>query len=86
MEIENGDIIGAGHASSVGRFEDEQLFYLESRGVSEENARKLVVRGFFEELINQIGVESVQTALMQRIEERLAKGESAAMTQVLEDK
>lgn len=86
LEIENGDIIGAGHASSVGRFEDEQLFYLESRGVSEENARKLVVRGFFEELINQIGVESVQTALMQRIEERLAKGESAAMTQVLEDK
>lgn len=46
LEIENGNIIGAGHASSVGRFDDEELFYLQSRGIPETEARKLVVRGF----------------------------------------
>ena len=44
LEIENGNIIGAGHASSVGRFDDEELFYLQSRGIPETEARKLVVR------------------------------------------
>lgn len=85
LEIENGDIVGAGHASSVGRFDAEQLFYLESRGIPEVEARKLVVRGFFDELISQIGIESVQKNLMSVIDRRLAHGESAAMTEVLED-
>jgi Fe-S cluster assembly protein SufD len=85
LEIENGDIVGAGHASSVGRFDAEQLFYLESRGIPETEARKLVVRGFFDELISQIGIESVQKNLMTVIDRRLARGESAAMTKVLED-
>ena len=47
LEIENGNIIGAGHASSVGRFDDEELFYLQSRGVTEKEARKMVVRAYF---------------------------------------
>ena len=59
LEIENGEIEGAGHASATGRFDDEQLFYLMSRGVPEAEARRLVVRGFFAELINQIGVPEV---------------------------
>lgn len=84
LEIENGDIVGAGHASSVGRFDDEQLFYLESRGIGREEARKLVVRGFFADLISQIGVHSVEKQLMDTIDRRLARGESSAMTHVLE--
>lgn len=86
LEIENGNIIGAGHASSVGRFDDEELFYLESRGIPETDARKLVVRGFFGELVEEIGIPAISQHLMDVIDRRLARGESAAMTQVLEDK
>ncbi|WP_124054754.1 Fe-S cluster assembly protein SufD [Arcanobacterium ihumii] len=72
LEIETGEIEGAGHASATGRFDDEQLFYLKSRGIPEDEARRLVVRGFFAELINKIGVESVQLKLMEAIEEELS--------------
>ncbi|USR78698.1 Fe-S cluster assembly protein SufD [Arcanobacterium pinnipediorum] len=71
LEIETGEIEGAGHASATGRFDDEQLFYLMSRGIAEEEARRLVVRGFFAELIHQIGVETVEQNLMAAIEEEL---------------
>ena len=47
LEIETGEIEGAGHACATGRFDDEQLFYLRSRGIPEDEARRLVVRGFF---------------------------------------
>ncbi|MDO4258764.1 MAG: Fe-S cluster assembly protein SufD [Actinomycetaceae bacterium] len=73
LEIENGEIVGAGHASATGRFDDDQLFYLMSRGISEQDARRLVVRGFFAELIDQIGVPAVQEHLMAAIETELEK-------------
>lgn len=85
LEIENGNIIGAGHASSVGRFDDEELFYLQSRGIPEIEARKLVVRGFFGELIEEIGIEEISKHLMGVIDRRLARGESEEMKQVLEE-
>ncbi|GAA4422790.1 Fe-S cluster assembly protein SufD [Georgenia halophila] len=71
LEIETGEIAGAGHASATGRFDDEQLFYLRSRGIDEADARRLVVRGFFAELINQIGVPLVQERLMTAIDVEL---------------
>jgi Fe-S cluster assembly protein SufD len=71
LEIETGEIEGAGHASATGRFDDEQLFYLRSRGVPEAEARRLVVRGFFAELIAQIGVPLVSERLMEAIEAEL---------------
>ena len=71
LEIETGEIAGAGHASATGRFDDEQLFYLMSRGVPEDLARRLVVRGFFAELINRIGVPEVQDRLIAAIEAEL---------------
>ena len=86
LEIENGNIIGAGHASSVGRFDDEELFYLQSRGISEIEARKLVVRGFFGELVEEIGVPAISDHLMTVIDRRLSRGESGAMQDVLEEK
>lgn len=73
LEIENGEIIGAGHASATGRFDYEQLFYLMSRGIAEADARRLVVRGFFAELIEQIGVPQVQEHLMNAIEKELER-------------
>lgn len=76
LEIENGDIAGAGHASATGRFDDEQLFYLRSRGIPEAEARKLVVHGFFAELINQIGIEEVQERLLVAVDRELEKAQS----------
>ncbi|PJI95275.1 Fe-S cluster assembly protein SufD [Luteimicrobium subarcticum] len=76
LEIETGLIEGAGHASATGRFDDEQLFYLRSRGIPEVDARRLVVRGFFAELIHEIGVEEVETKLLASIEAELAKSMS----------
>lgn len=71
LEIETGEIEGAGHASATGRFDDEHLFYLMSRGIPEDLGRRLVVRGYFAELINRIGVPEVQDQLMQAIEAEL---------------
>ena len=73
LEIETGEIIGAGHASTTGRFDDEQLFYLMSRGIALEDARRLVVRGFFNEIITEIGNEEIETRLMDRIDGELEK-------------
>jgi Fe-S cluster assembly protein SufD len=72
LEIETGEIIGAGHASTTGRFDDEQLFYLMSRGISEDEARKLVMRGFFEDLLTLINVPSINERVRAAIEDRIA--------------
>ncbi|MER5291124.1 Fe-S cluster assembly protein SufD [Streptomyces pharetrae] len=71
LEIETGEIVGAGHASATGRFDDEQLFYLMARGIPEHEARRLVVRGFFAELVQQIGVADIEERLLTKIEEEL---------------
>ncbi|MGW8764454.1 Fe-S cluster assembly protein SufD [Streptomyces sp. NPDC055815] len=71
LEIETGEIAGAGHASATGRFDDEQLFYLMARGIPEAEARRLVVRGFFAELVQQIGLPDVQERLLAKIEAEL---------------
>jgi len=73
LEIETGEIIGAGHASTTGRFDDEQLFYLMSRGIAMADARRLVVRGFFNEIVSEIGNEEVQNRIMDRIDAELEK-------------
>ena len=76
LEIETGVIEGAGHASATGRFDDEQLFYLRSRGIPETDARRLVVRGFFAELLHEIGVPEVEERLIASIEAELEKSMS----------
>ena len=78
LEIETGEIVGAGHASATGRFDDEQLFYLQARGIPEAQARRLVVRGFFGELINKISVPGIRDRLTDAIEHELATTESKA--------
>jgi Fe-S cluster assembly protein SufD len=71
LEIETGEIVGAGHASATGRFDDEQLFYLMSRGVPEDQARRLVVRGFFGEVIAKVRVPALRDRLEAAIEAEL---------------
>lgn len=76
LEIETGEIAGAGHASATGRFDDEQLFYLQARGIPEDQARRLVVRGFFGEIIARIAIPEVRDRLTDAIEHELAITES----------
>lgn len=71
LEIETGDIAGAGHASATGRFDDEQLFYLQARGIDEAEARRLVVQGFLNEIIQQLEVPSLEEKLQKYLGEQL---------------
>ena len=74
LEIETGDIQGAGHASATGRFDDEQLFYLQARGIAEDEARRLVVIGFLSEIVQRIGIPALQDELTAAIERELEDG------------
>ena len=76
LEIETGQIQGAGHASASGRFDDEQLFYLQARGLPELEARRLVVRGFLMEVVQQIGVAEIEERLAASIEDELERSAS----------
>ncbi|TPW70968.1 Fe-S cluster assembly protein SufD [Schumannella sp. 10F1B-5-1] len=78
LEIETGDIAGAGHASATGRFDDEQLFYLQARGITEETARRLVVAGFLMEIVQRIGIPELEERLAADIEAELARGADLA--------
>ncbi|MBW4031491.1 MAG: Fe-S cluster assembly protein SufD, partial [Acidobacteria bacterium] len=71
LEIQTGDIVGAGHASATGRFDDEHLFYLQSRGITEEEARRLVVLGFLSEIVQKIGEPTLELRLLAALEAEL---------------
>ena len=77
LEIETGEIKGAGHASTTGRFDDQQLFYLQSRGIDEDEARRLVVHGFFADIIRKIGVPEIEADLLRTVEAELEKNVGA---------
>jgi Fe-S cluster assembly protein SufD len=74
LEIETGDIVGAGHASATGRFDEEQLFYLESRGIPESEARMLVVRGFLNEVAQKLGSSKVAALVEQTLDHQFSEG------------
>ena len=73
LEIHSGEVVGAGHASATGRFDDQQLFYLMSRGVPADEARRLVVRGFFADVIQRIEVSDLRERLENAIEAELER-------------
>ncbi|GAA3901848.1 Fe-S cluster assembly protein SufD [Microbacterium invictum] len=77
LEIQTGDIVGAGHASATGRFDDEQLFYLQSRGIAEDEARRLVVLGFLGEIVQKLGIPEFEAELFAAVEAELAEGTEA---------
>jgi Fe-S cluster assembly protein SufD len=78
LEIETGEIEGAGHASTTGRFDDLQLFYLMSRGIPEDEARRLVVHGFFADIIKRIGVPQIERELLAAVESELERSAGMA--------
>ncbi|MDQ1689049.1 MAG: Fe-S cluster assembly protein SufD [Frankiaceae bacterium] len=72
LEILTGEVIGAGHASTTGRFDDDQLFYLQSRGIPADDARRMVVRAFFAEVIQKIGLPDLEERLLAAVDAELA--------------
>jgi len=77
LEIQTGDIVGAGHASATGRFDDEQLFYLQARGITEDEARRLVVLGFLSEIAQKTGIPALEAEIVEAIEAELLAGAGA---------
>jgi Fe-S cluster assembly protein SufD len=74
LEILTGEVAGAGHASASGRLDDEQLFYLQARGITYDDARRMVVRGFLGQLIERIEVEEIRAGVSAAIEAELDRG------------
>ena len=72
LEIEANDV-RCGHAASVGPVEEEQLFYLMSRGIPRGEAEKLIVFGFFNEVLERIPVAEVRDSVSNAIEQELAR-------------
>ncbi len=83
LEIETGEIRGAGHSSSTGRFDEEQLFYLRSRGIPEDKARRLIVEGFFLDIIGRIRLPEIEKRLVKALDDQLASIEGVAHESLL---
>jgi len=71
LEILTGEVTRAGHASTSGRLEDQHLFYLMARGIPVAEARRLVIRGFFGQLIGEIAVPELRERITAEIEAEL---------------
>jgi len=74
LEIETNDV-KCSHASTVGPIDEDQLFYLESRGVNPDVAQRLVVLGFFDEVLAQLPVGDLAAPLRQRVAQKLSIGD-----------
>ncbi len=72
LEILTGEVVGAGHASASGRLEDQHLFYLMTRGIDFDEARRLVIRGFFGQMIDQIEIPELRDRITAAVEAELA--------------
>jgi Fe-S cluster assembly protein SufD len=73
LELETGNITRAGHASVTGKLDRDQLFYLQSRGINEREARRLVVRGFFSDLVERLGDSELAERVATAVEAALAE-------------
>lgn len=83
LEILTGEVVRAGHASTSGRLEDEHLFYLMTRGIPFNEARRLVIRGFFGQLIAEIEVAELRDRITAAFDAELDSalpGGGSAMT------
>jgi Fe-S cluster assembly protein SufD len=72
--IDENDVT-AGHAASVGRVNEDQMYYLMSRGIDEETAQRLVIRGFLSSVITEIPEKEVRVRLTDMIERKLINGQ-----------
>ncbi len=78
LEIDQPDCRRAAHSSSVGPIDETQLFYLESRGIDPDDARKFIVLGFLEPVVARVPLAEAQDRLRALLEQKWAAGSSAA--------
>ena len=73
LDIETNDV-KCSHASTVGPIDEDQLFYLESRGIRPDVAERLVVLGFFDEVLDQLPVGGLAAGLRKKVADKLSIG------------
>ena len=73
LEIEANDV-RCGHAASVGPVDEETIFYLQSRGITREDAERLIVSGFFQEVLDRVQIDEVREGAEAAIANELAGG------------
>jgi Fe-S cluster assembly scaffold protein SufB len=78
LEIDQPDCRRAAHSSSVGPIDPAQLFYLESRGIPPDEARKFIVLGFLEPVVARVPLTATEERLRELLEEKWAEGIGAA--------
>lgn|SRR5690625_3573311 len=69
--IDEYDLKAAGHAATVGKLDEEMLFYLQSRGLSKEVAEKLIINGFLEPIIREIEDENIKERFNKLVNSRI---------------
>jgi Fe-S cluster assembly protein SufD len=80
LEIDQPDCRRAAHSSSVGPIDEAQLFYLESRGIPPDEARKFIVLGFLEPVVARVPLAAARDQLRERLEEKWDAGAGAGVT------
>jgi Fe-S cluster assembly protein SufD len=77
LEIEANDV-RCGHAASVGPVDEDAIFYLTSRGIPRDEAERLIVSGFFQEVLDRVKIDEVREGAEEAIQDELARDRSAA--------
>ncbi len=78
LEILTNDPVRCGHAASVGPVDEDTMFYIQSRGIPYDEAERLVVFGFFQEVLDRVTLPEVRQSLEQAIEDELQKKDEEA--------
>lgn len=78
LEIGANDILGCTHGATIGKVDEEQLFYLMCRGLSRVEATRLIVEGFVDPLVAEVPVAGLRDALRREISARVGEAETAA--------
>jgi Fe-S cluster assembly protein SufD len=69
----NSDIVRCAHGATVGPIDREMIFYLQSRGIPRDEAMRMVVEAFFEEVLRKIPVEAIRTNVWRTIQRKLGR-------------
>jgi Fe-S cluster assembly protein SufD len=78
LEIETNDILRCGHGATAGAIDPVQRFYAQSRGLSADEAERLIVRGFFEQVVSKIESEPVRARILEALAARIGSDPDAA--------
>jgi Fe-S cluster assembly protein SufD len=73
LEILNSDVVRCAHGATVGPLDPETIFYIQSRGVPADEARRLVVEAFFADVLQKIPVEAIRESVWRTIQRKLGR-------------